>query len=147
MSDRHEPLGTGAGSAEGTDHTVAVGLVAGAVGIGLGLLFAPRRGAELRHQVGVQMNYLVTQTSSGCQRATHTVGDLAHRSHDVYVDARNKVARRAHDAQRYVREITDAVTMKSHQPGNARLVPVSTGETRQANAQAMARRPAQTNVG
>jgi gas vesicle protein len=100
----------------GSNHRLAKGFIAGAaVGVGLGMLFAPRRGSELRKQVKVQVNNLATTASTGYHRAKDTTDEWAHRGHGVYVVCRDKVAHAAHETSRYVREVTDAVTLKSRQ--------------------------------
>jgi gas vesicle protein len=57
-----------------------VGLLAGTVvGAGLGLLFAPKPGSDLRQQLADQANTLRHQASEGYQRAADTADDLAGR--------------------------------------------------------------------
>lgn len=100
----------------GSNHRLAKGFIAGAaVGVGLGMLFAPRRGSEVRKQVKVQVNNVANTASTGYHRAKDTTGGWAHRGHDVYVVCRDKVAHAAHETSRYVREVADAVTLKSRQ--------------------------------
>jgi gas vesicle protein len=82
----------------GRDHRLAKGFIAGVtIGIGLGMLLAPRRGAELRRQI------------------KDTSGHWAHRGHDVYLVCRDKIAHGARETRRYAREVADAVTQKSHE--------------------------------
>jgi gas vesicle protein len=81
----------------GSDHRLAKGLIAGvAIGVGLGMLLAPRRGAELRKQI------------------KDATGHWAHRGHDVYNVCRDKIAHGAGETRRYAREVADAVTQKAH---------------------------------
>jgi gas vesicle protein len=98
---------------DGRSHPLAKGLIAGAaVGVGLGMLLAPRRGSELRGQVKVQVNNLASKASTGYHHAMDTSGQWAHRGYDVYVVCRDKLAHGAHETRRYVREVTDAVTQR-----------------------------------
>ena len=49
----------------------AIGLVVGAaVGAGLGLLFAPKVGSQLRHQIGERATNLATATSATYRKAS-----------------------------------------------------------------------------
>jgi gas vesicle protein len=51
-----------------------MGLLAGTVlGAGLGMLFAPKTGSELRNQLGEQANRLRTTAADGYQQATEKV--------------------------------------------------------------------------
>src|SRR5262249_51402315 len=95
-------------------HPFAIGLLAGAaVGVGVGLLVAPRKGAEMRKQVGDQWSHARDACATGLHRAKATAGDLAHRGREAD-DAPGKfVVNGEHETRRYVREVTDAVTMKS----------------------------------
>ena len=109
-------------------HALATGVLAGtAMGVGLGLLFAPRRGRDIRKQVGDRVNHAISGTSSGYRHATSVAADWAHRGHDAYVGTCDRIAHGAHEMQQYIREVADAVTMKSHRPsaGPVRRVPVS----------------------
>ncbi len=72
------------------------GLLAGAViGSGLGLLFAPRKGSELREQVAD------SATSVG-KAVSRTVDELTDRGRDVYARARDVVARAGDEIDRVV---------------------------------------------
>jgi gas vesicle protein len=81
----------------GGGHPVALGLLAGAaVGVGLGLLLAPRKGSEVRHQLA--------------DRAKH----VASSGHDAYCACRDAVSHGAQRTGRYVRDLADTVTRKAH---------------------------------
>jgi gas vesicle protein len=96
------------------EHRLAIGVLAGAaLGVGVGLLVAPRKGSELRNQVRVQATHIADSASAGYYRAKDATGHYAHRGHDAYCACRDKVAHAAHESLRYVREVSDAVTMKS----------------------------------
>lgn len=73
-----------------------MGLLAGTVlGAGLGMLFAPKAGAELRTQLGDQAGKLRTTAGDTYQQATEkvgeTVGDIVDKSKDAYEKARGSV--------------------------------------------------------
>ena len=98
--DRFENEGGGGGS-------FVMGLLTGTVlGAGLGMLFAPKSGSELRNQLSEQAGNLANTASEGYRRAQETAGDWADRGRDMYDKARDAVARGADEAQRYVRENT-----------------------------------------
>jgi len=93
-----------------------MGLLTGTVlGAGLGMLFAPKAGAELRSQIGEQAGNIANQASEGYRRATESAGqwaekgreaasEWAERGKDIYGKAKDAVARGAEEAQRYARE-------------------------------------------
>jgi len=84
-----------------------MGLLTGTVvGAGLGLLLAPKAGAETRSRISAQASRLAHAASEGCRRVTSTASDLAARGRGLYDKARDAVARGAEEAQRYVREAT-----------------------------------------
>ncbi len=81
-----------------------VGLLAGTVlGAGLGMLFAPRSGSELRGQIG-------ERASEGYRRASKTAETMAERGREVYGKARETVSRGVEEAQRNIGEATSART-------------------------------------
>jgi gas vesicle protein len=95
-------------------HPLALGLLAGtAVGVGLGLLIAPRKGSETRRQVGEHLSHAKEACATGLHRAKDTADDLAHRGRHAYDATRELVVNGAHETRRYVRDVADAVTMKS----------------------------------
>jgi hypothetical protein len=77
------------------------------VGVGLGLLFAPRRGSETRKGVG-----------NGYRRAKGTVGHWANRGRGMYATTREKVTKGARGTAGYVRDVADAVRMKNRPPSS-----------------------------
>src|ERR1700681_269485 len=107
--DRFENEGSGGGS-------FVMGLLTGTVlGAGLGMLFAPKAGQELRNQVFEQAGNLASTASDGYRRASDTASDLADRGREVagnlagrgremYDKAREAVSKGAEEAQRYVRD-------------------------------------------
>jgi gas vesicle protein len=94
---------TGGGS------SFVMGLLTGTVlGAGLGMLFAPKAGSELRNQISEQAGHLANTASEGYRRASETAGSWAEKGRevgrDVYDKAREAVSRGANEAERYVRE-------------------------------------------
>jgi gas vesicle protein len=100
--DRIDNEGGGGGS-------FVIGLLTGTVlGAGLGMLFAPKSGSELRGQISEQAGHIANTASDQYRRASEVAGDLADRGREVYDKARDAVARGADEAQRYVREVGSA---------------------------------------
>jgi gas vesicle protein len=112
--DRFDNEGGGGGS-------FVMGLLTGTVlGAGLGMLFAPKAGSELRSQIGEQAGNIANTASDGYRRATEQAGQWADRSRDVagqwaergkdaYGQARDAVSRGVDEAQRYARDAAEAV--------------------------------------
>jgi gas vesicle protein len=91
----------------GGGSSFVMGLLTGTVlGAGLGMLFAPKPGSEIRNQLSEQANNLANTASEGYRRASETAGDLANRGRDMYDKARGAVSKGAEEAQRYVRDAT-----------------------------------------
>ena len=98
--DRFDNESNGGGS-------FVMGLLTGTVlGAGLGMLFAPKAGSELRSQVYEQAGKLANTASEGYRRASENAGQYAERGREMYDKARDAVAKGAEEAQRYVREAT-----------------------------------------
>jgi gas vesicle protein len=98
--DRFENEGGGGGS-------FVMGLLTGTVlGAGLGMLFAPKAGAEIRSQLSDQANSIANTASEGYRRASETAGDLAVKGREIYDKARDAVSKGTEEAQRYVRDAT-----------------------------------------
>lgn len=101
--DRFENEGSGGGS-------FVMGLLTGTVlGAGLGMLFAPKAGSELRNQITEQAGNLANTASEGYRKATDVAGDWADRGRDMYDKARDAVAKGADEAQRYVRDTASKI--------------------------------------
>jgi gas vesicle protein len=102
--DRFDNEGGGGGS-------FVMGLLTGTVlGAGLGMLFAPKAGSELRNQLSEQANNWANTASEQYRRASETAGEWADRGREALDKARDVVAKGADEAQRYVRDATSAVT-------------------------------------
>jgi hypothetical protein len=86
-------------------HPIAIGFLAGAaVGAGLGLLLAPNKGSEVRHQLA--------------DRAKH-VGSVGH---DAYCRCRDTVSHGAQRTGRYMRELAGTVRKKMGRTGPIEIV-------------------------
>jgi len=100
--DRLDNEGGGGGS-------FVMGLLTGTVlGAGLGMLFAPKAGSELRNQISEQAGNLATAASDQYQRATEAASSWADRGKEVYDKTRDVIAKGANEAQRYVKDATSA---------------------------------------
>jgi gas vesicle protein len=73
-----------------------MGLLAGTVlGAGLGMLFAPKAGSELRSQLSEQANKLRDTASDTYNQASEKVTQMVDRGRDAYERARGTAARAA----------------------------------------------------
>jgi len=73
-----------------------MGLLAGTVlGAGLGMLFAPKSGAELRSQLGDQAGRLRDMANDTYSQATDKVSQMVDRGRDAYDRARSSVSNMA----------------------------------------------------
>jgi gas vesicle protein len=73
-----------------------MGLLAGTIlGAGLGMLFAPKSGSELRSQIGDQAGRLRDAANETYSQATERVGQMVDRGRDAYVRARSSVSNMA----------------------------------------------------
>ena len=92
-SDRFDNEGGGGGS-------FVMGLLTGTVlGAGLGMLFAPKSGSELRSQVAEQAGNIANTASEGYRRASEAAGGWAEKGRETYDRARDAVNRGADEAQ------------------------------------------------
>jgi gas vesicle protein len=82
--DRNDNEGGGGGS-------FVMGLLTGTVlGAGLGMLFAPKAGSELRGQLSEQAGNLANTASEGYRRASEAAGSWAEKGRDAYGKASEK---------------------------------------------------------
>lgn len=96
MSDyeRYENEGSGGG--------FMMGLLTGTVlGAGLGMLLAPRAGAELRGQIGEQARNLGSMASDQYRKASESASGWAEKGREMVNQARDAVSQGAEDARRY----------------------------------------------
>src|SRR5207247_4725122 len=102
--DRFENEGGGGGS-------FLMGLLTGTVlGAGLGMLFAPKAGSDLRNQLSEQAGNIANTASEGYKKATETAGEWADRGREMYDKARDAVSRGAEEAEKYVRDASGTFT-------------------------------------
>jgi gas vesicle protein len=88
--DNHEAGGAG----------FIVGLLTGAVlGVGLGMLLAPKPGSDLRGELGEQAKTVGAKASERYQRASETATVLAERGREIVNQAREAVNRGAEEAR------------------------------------------------
>jgi|SRR5579862_5218073 gas vesicle protein len=95
----------------GNGSSFVMGLLTGTVlGAGLGMLFAPKSGSELRNQLSEQAGNLANTASEGYRRASETASDWADRGRQVYDKAADAVSKGADEAQRYVKDAASNVS-------------------------------------
>jgi gas vesicle protein len=88
-----------------------IGLLTGTVlGAGLGMLFAPRQGSELRNRLSEQAGKMA---SEGYRRASESAGQWAEQGRDIYHKASEAVTKGADEAKRYMREAAKEGTTAS----------------------------------
>jgi gas vesicle protein len=96
-------------------HHFGLGVLTGAtVGAVIALLYTPRTGAQMRHEIGDQWTRAKGKCSTGYVKAKDKAGHWTERSHHAYDVARTKVTHGARETRQYVREVSDAVTRKAH---------------------------------
>ena|SRR5215831_2850385 len=70
-----------------------MGLLAGTIlGAGLGMLFAPKAGSELRSQIGDQAGKLRDAANETYNQASEKVGQMVDRGREAYDRARSSVS-------------------------------------------------------
>lgn len=121
--DRFENEGGGGGS-------FVMGLLTGTVlGAGLGMLFAPKAGSELRSQLSEQAGNLANTASEGYRKAADSAGqwaqsgkeaasELADRGRDLYGKAKDAVNRGTEEAQRYVKDAASQASPSTASSGS-----------------------------
>ena len=92
----------------------ALGLLAGAaIGVGVGLLFAPQEGATLRRDIAKRARDLRDDAGEQIDRVTEAADDLVERGRDVAQRARSAVSSGIREARRYgagvAADVADAV--------------------------------------
>jgi gas vesicle protein len=127
--DRFDNEGSGGGS-------FVMGLLTGTVlGAGLGMLFAPKAGSELRNQLSEQANQLANQASEGYRKAATTANEWAEKGREkgreAYDRTREAVSRGTEEAQRYVRETGGSSPMSNTGTGPGAMP--GTGEPRRTS--------------
>jgi len=90
---------------EGGGGSFVLGLLTGTVlGAGLGLLFAPKAGSELRSLLSEQAGNVANQASERYRRASETASQWAGKGRAVYDRASDAVVKGAQEAQKKVRD-------------------------------------------
>jgi gas vesicle protein len=108
--DRFDNEGNGGGS-------FVMGLLTGTVlGAGLGMLFAPKAGSDLRNQISEQAGTLANQAQEGARKVAENASEWADRGREMYGKAKDAVAKGADEAQRYAR---DAASGMPTTPGSS----------------------------
>jgi gas vesicle protein len=133
---------------ENSGGSFLMGLVTGTLlGAGLGILFAPRAGADLRREIGEQAGNLASDASETYRKAsqgasdlvakaqgsasdwagkaTGAADDLAERGKELYGKAREAFVKGSDEAQRYVRDSSSRVAPF---PATSNADPSSTGQ-------------------
>ena len=92
----------------------ALGLLAGAaIGVGLGLLFAPKEGAALRRDIAKRARDLGEDAGQQIDRVTEAADELVERGRDVAQRTRRAVSTGIREARRYgagvAADVADAV--------------------------------------
>jgi len=110
----------------GNGGSFVMGLLTGAViGAGLGMLFAPKSGSELRNQLSDQAGTLANQASDGYRKASENAAEWVDRGREMYGKAKTAVSRGADEAERYVRDVASdvssaaAAAVGSHAPSSS----------------------------
>jgi|SRR5687768_6153833 gas vesicle protein len=110
--------------AEGSGGGFIMGLLAGTVlGAGLGMLLAPKAGADLRGQVAEQARTFGTKASEQYRRAGETATAWAERGREMVNQARTAAERAADEARGY----TGATTGGSYNTGGTNYNTGTTG--------------------
>ncbi len=82
-----------------------VGLLTGTVlGAGLGMLFAPKPGSELRDQLSEGANTVGRTASEGYRKAAGAANTIAEKGRELYGRAREAVSRGTEEVKRYSSE-------------------------------------------
>lgn len=95
MLDSHDRGNSEAGSAG-----FIIGLLTGTIlGVGLGMLLAPKPGADLRGELGEQARTFGAKASERYQRASEAATGLAERGREIVNQAREAVNRGAEEVR------------------------------------------------
>jgi gas vesicle protein len=102
MADGYDQFDRNIEYHEGGGSSFVMGLLTGTVlGAGLGMLFAPKAGSELRRNLSEQAGNISNKASEGYRRASESAGQWAERGRDMYNRASEAVAKGADEARRY----------------------------------------------
>lgn len=79
-----------------------VGLLTGTVlGAGLGMLFAPKKGSEIRAHIAEGANTVGRTASESYRKAADTASNIAEKGRGLYDRARDAVSRGTEEVKRY----------------------------------------------
>ncbi len=93
-----------------------MGLLTGTVlGAGLGMLFAPKPGSELRGQISEGANTVGRTASEGYRKAADAANTVAEKGREFYDRARDAVARGTEEVKRYTSSEPESRTPESPQ--------------------------------
>jgi gas vesicle protein len=121
MADGYDGFDKSLEYREGGGGSFVLGLLTGTVlGAGLGMLFAPKAGSELRSQLSEQAGSMKNQASEGYRRASESASQWAEKGRDVYNKASDAVVKGAQEAQKYVRE-TASSAPSTHESASERI--------------------------
>jgi gas vesicle protein len=118
MADGYDRFENEGGSGGGS---FVMGLLTGTVlGAGLGMLFAPKAGSELRGQLTEQAGNLANSAQEQYRKASEAAGDLADRGREMYDKARDAVSKGAEEAKQAVSKgAAEAQKYASSTPGSS----------------------------
>jgi gas vesicle protein len=93
-----------------------MGLLTGTVlGAGLGMLFAPKPGSELRGQISEGANTVSRTASEGYRKAADAATTVAEKGREFYDRARDAVARGSEEVKRYTGSEPESRTSESRE--------------------------------
>jgi gas vesicle protein len=103
-----------------------MGLLTGTVlGAGLGMLLAPKAGADLRGQIGEQARHFGSVASEQYKKASETASTWAEKGREYASQARETVAKTAEEARGYA----GATTGSTYSSGSSGTFGGNTGTT------------------
>ena len=98
MSDEKNRMEEASAHDREARHPFALGVLTGTVvGVGVGLLFAPRVGAQMRNEIGHQWTRAKGSCSTSYHRAKDTASQWSERGRRAYDATRTKVVHGAHE--------------------------------------------------
>lgn len=105
---------------ETTGGSFLLGLLAGVVlGAGVGLLFAPRPGAETRRRVSESATRMKSQANEGYAKASERVSGVVERGRDSYDRVRGSVSRGIDEVRRHTQDAASAGSQFVNRAGEA----------------------------
>jgi gas vesicle protein len=105
---------------ETTGGSFLLGLLAGFVlGAGVGLLFAPRPGAETRRRVSESANRMREQATEGYTKASEQVSGMVDRGRESYDRIRGSVSRGVDEVRRHVHDVASTASQFTSRAADA----------------------------